>query len=106
MTKIAVVTGAAQGIGLAISSALLADGYKVVGVDVNEVVLAETAKKLDLLPMVADLTEPERVASLFRAVEAQFGGLDLLVNNAGTCLMSDFRRDNARGISATNGDKL
>jgi NAD(P)-dependent dehydrogenase (short-subunit alcohol dehydrogenase family) len=93
MTKrIAVVTGAAQGIGLAISQALLRDGLRVVGVDVNGAVLAKTARELgdDFVPMVANLTDEEAVKHLFLVVASEVGGVDVLVNNAGTCLMTDF----------------
>ncbi|MEM7330860.1 MAG: SDR family oxidoreductase [Chloroflexota bacterium] len=93
--KTAVITGAARGIGRAISEALLADGYQVVGVDVNESVLAETAvslqnQQLPFVPHVADLTAVEQVAELFARVGDELGGLDVLVNNAGTCFLTDF----------------
>ena len=91
--RTAVVTGAARGIGRAISEALLRDGLSVVGVDVNEEVLAETADQLTPLPFTpytADLTDPDRIAQLFNQVVKTFGGVDVLVNNAGTCYMNDF----------------
>ena len=91
MTKrIAVVTGAARGIGLAISKKLLADGLTVVGVDVNERVLRESAESLPFTPYVADLTDAAQVRAMFAKVAQQFGGVDVLVNNAGTCFLTDF----------------
>lgn len=91
MTKrIAVVTGAARGIGLAISKKLLADGLTVVGVDVNERVLRESAESLPFTPYVADLTDAAQVRAVFAKVAQQFGGVDVLVNNAGTCFLTDF----------------
>ncbi len=95
MEKIAVVTGAAQGIGLAISQALLEADLTVVGVDVNRESLMATAERLSAAEKrffadAADLTDPEQVRRVFAEVASEFGGLDVLVNNAGTCLMSDF----------------
>lgn len=93
--KNAVVTGAARGIGLAICKALLVRDYAVIGVDINAEQLNATADQLTeqgaaFSAHVADLTEPEAVAALFDAVAQTHGGLDLLVNNAGTCFMNDF----------------
>ena len=93
--KTAVVTGAARGIGRAICEALLNDGLNVVGVDINEAVLMETAVELknDNLPFtahVADLTAVAQVVRLFSEVKHAFGGADVLVNNAGTCFLTDF----------------
>lgn len=93
--RIAVVTGAAQGIGKAVSKALLQTNYIVVGVDFNELRLAETASSFstgecDFIPFVTDLTAPNQVSKLFEEIARSCGGVDLLVNNAGTCFMNDF----------------
>jgi NAD(P)-dependent dehydrogenase (short-subunit alcohol dehydrogenase family) len=94
--RVAVVTGAAGGIGFAIVEALLRRGERVVGADVDRGKLAEKegalrARGLDqFFPEAADLTEPERVATLFRSVAERHGGLDILVNCAGTCICTDF----------------
>lgn len=100
--KIALVTGAARGIGLAIAQALLRDGHDVIGVDVDADGIATTAQRLNVagadaahiaprfVPMVANVAEAEAVTALFQVVAAQFTGLDVLVNNAGTCFMNDF----------------
>ncbi|MEM7117640.1 MAG: SDR family oxidoreductase [Chloroflexota bacterium] len=90
--RIAVVTGAARGIGRAIAEALLRDGLLVVGVDLNEAVLKATAAELgaDFVPLVADLTDVEAITAVFAHVRQAYGGLDALVNNAGTCFMNDF----------------
>ncbi|MCB8960186.1 MAG: SDR family oxidoreductase [Ardenticatenales bacterium] len=91
MTKVALVTGAARGIGLAISEALLAAGFTVVGVDINEALLVEHASRQEAFqPFVTDLTDHGRIQTLFGHIQDQYGGLDALVNNAGTCFMSDF----------------
>lgn len=89
--KIAVVTGAAGGMGRAIVDRLLADGLHVVGVDINAgALLAMSADLADFTPEPCDLTDPEAIWELFARITARFGGVDVLVNNAGTCFMSDF----------------
>jgi NAD(P)-dependent dehydrogenase (short-subunit alcohol dehydrogenase family) len=87
--RIAVVTGAAGGMGQAISARLVADGLIVVGVDIDGAKLAKLAAP-GFEGEVADLTDPSAITDLFARVTARHGGVDALVNNAGTCLMSDF----------------
>ena len=89
---VAVVTGAAGGMGRAIVARLLADGLQVIGVDIADVALAAMAADLPLTftPETVDLTDPAAIAALFTRLTSRFGGIDVLVNNAGTCLMSDF----------------
>ena len=89
--RVAVVTGAAGGMGRAISDRLLEDGLQVVGVDIDGPALLTMAADRDgFAPEAVDLTDAEAVADLFDRVTARFGGVDALVNNAGTCFMSDF----------------
>lgn len=89
---VAVVTGAAGGMGRAIVARLLADGLQVIGVDIADVALAAMAADLPqtFTPETVDLTDPAAIAALFTRLTSRFGGIDVLVNNAGTCLMSDF----------------
>ena len=90
--KIAVVTGAAGGMGRAISKRLVSDGLAVMGLDLSEAGLAEAAGEIGdgFTPMAVDLTLPGAVAEAFSYLDSTHGGLDALVNNAGTCFMSDF----------------
>lgn len=88
--RVAVVTGAAGGMGQAIARRLLSDGLAVVGVDIAEKGLAALDLGGRFLPEVADLTDASAVAALFARLAMRFGGIDALVNNAGTCFMSDF----------------
>jgi NAD(P)-dependent dehydrogenase (short-subunit alcohol dehydrogenase family) len=89
--RIAVVTGAAGGLGRAFVERLLADGLTVVGVDVDgAALLAMAVDRQGLVAETVDLTDPEAIADLFDRLVARFGGVDALVNNAGTCFMSDF----------------
>jgi NAD(P)-dependent dehydrogenase (short-subunit alcohol dehydrogenase family) len=87
--KIAVVTGAAGGMGRAFTARLMADGLHVVGLDMDTAALATMAAP-GFTGMAVDLTRPEDIATTFATIATQFGGLDVLVNNAGTCFMSEF----------------
>ena len=92
MSKVAVVTGAAGGMGRAISAALVADGLHVIGLDVDVQGLADTAREVGsgFDSHAVDLTDAQAVQATFAQIGASFGGVDVLVNNAGTCFMSDF----------------
>lgn len=79
--KIALVTGAAGGLGAAISTAL-AETHHVVGLDLKPSQVAE--------PIEIDLTDAAAISEVFAGIGRRHGGLDVLVNNAGTCFMSDF----------------
>jgi NAD(P)-dependent dehydrogenase (short-subunit alcohol dehydrogenase family) len=90
------VTGAARGIGLAVARALLRSGHRVYGADVDEALLMESAAALNaahpdgFVPVVANLSAHAAVADVFSRVATAEGGLDVLVNNAGTCFCTDF----------------
>lgn len=90
--KTAVVTGAGGGLGRAISARLVQDGMRVIGLDISDDALAQTLADLGetFVPVCVDLTDAEQVARVFGGIAADHGGLDALVNNAGTCFMSDF----------------
>ena len=92
MARIAVVTGAAGGMGRAITARLLEDGLQVVGVDIDAPALLMMAADLGVgfSAEAVDLTDPEAIADLFDRLVTRHGGVDVLVNNAGTCFMSDF----------------
>ncbi len=77
--------------GRAIVDRLLDDGCHVVGVDIDGPALLMMAADLaDFTPEVCDLTDALAIADLFDRITDRFGGVDALVNNAGTCFMSDF----------------
>ena len=91
MKRIAVVTGAAGGMGRAIVGRLMEDGLHVVGVDINTTALLGMSADLpDFTPEACDLTDAEAIFDLFERITRKFGGVDALINNAGTCFMSDF----------------
>ncbi len=84
--KIVVVTGAGSGIGRAAALYLLKAGFSVCLAGRRREPLEETASLAaagESLVVPADVTDPESVASLFQAVHARFGRLDVLFNNAG-----------------------
>jgi NAD(P)-dependent dehydrogenase (short-subunit alcohol dehydrogenase family) len=87
--SVAIVTGAARGLGKAIAAALVAQGAAVALVDIQDAVLYGTAAQLAaqgarVLPIVADITVPEQVEAMTTQAEAALGPIDVLVNNAGT----------------------
>ncbi len=84
--KVAVVTGAAQGIGQRTAEFLAEEGYEVVAVDLQS--CAETlgtlkARGRAVLEMAGDVSDEESVESMARRVKGHFGRVDVLVNNAG-----------------------
>jgi 3-oxoacyl-[acyl-carrier protein] reductase len=84
--KTVMVTGASRGIGLAISTALVADGYRVVAVSrsvSDDLAAAMTAAPDALFHMTADLNDLDALHGLIRASKAAHGPLYGLVNNAG-----------------------
>ena len=90
--RIAVVTGAAGGLGQAIVAQLIADGWIVAGLDIDGEGLAhaEAANPGRFTPWTVDLMRPEAIAATFAGIAGRHGGVDALVNNAGTCFMSEF----------------
>lgn len=88
--KVALVTGAAQGFGRGIAEGLFAEGANVVIADVNEADGVALAASLNARPgrntaafVRADVTDPASLARLAVETATRFGGLDLLVSNAG-----------------------
>jgi NAD(P)-dependent dehydrogenase (short-subunit alcohol dehydrogenase family) len=86
--KVAVVTGAASGIGLAVSRRLAADGMRVMMADVEEPALLAAAASLAAAGMetataVADVSDADSVAGLAQATLERFGAVHVVCNNAG-----------------------
>ena len=84
--QVAVVTGAASGLGLAVAKALKAEGAEVALFDIAEAPLAEAAKAIGALPVLCDVTDPAAVDAALARVAAAFGGVDILISNAGVAL--------------------
>jgi NAD(P)-dependent dehydrogenase (short-subunit alcohol dehydrogenase family) len=86
--KVAIVTGASNGIGRGIAESFAAEGAKTVLVARRAQLLDEVAAGIksrggEALPAPADLTREEQVTALFGKVKGTYGRLDVLVNNAG-----------------------
>jgi NAD(P)-dependent dehydrogenase (short-subunit alcohol dehydrogenase family) len=81
--KCAVITGAAQGIGKAIAEAFVAEGAELLLADSDAERLAATAEELDQEGLVIDVAHKAEIERLFARVAQRWGGLDVLVNNAG-----------------------
>ncbi len=81
--QVAVVTGAASGLGLAVAEAMRAEGAEVALLDVAEEPLRAAAKRLGGLAVPCDLTDPKAVEDAIAKVASTYGGVDILVSNAG-----------------------
>jgi len=88
-SKVALVTGASRGIGAAVAERLARDGFTVVINYSGDAAPAEAlARRIEdqggrALTAKADVSDPQAVRSMFDAAETAFGGVDVLVNNAG-----------------------
>ncbi len=106
--KTAIVTGAARGIGLATTKLFLEEGQRVAMIDRDAEALKAAASDLaDVLPVICDVSSPDQVDDMAKQVEAAFGRVDALVNNAGVAdfgpmEQTDFQR--WRTVMATNLD--
>lgn len=90
--RVAIVTGAAQGIGYAIAERLFQAGARVVIADVNEEEASAASRRLsagknerraDTLASKVDVTQPDQVNEMVRQTLETFGQIDILINNAG-----------------------
>ncbi|MDE2372426.1 MAG: SDR family oxidoreductase, partial [Burkholderiales bacterium] len=87
---VAIVTGGARGIGLAIAQRFLAEGKRVMLLDIDGRTLARTEADLDRPETVfafhGDVSKPDQVDAAVAAVVARWGRIDCLVNNAGVAV--------------------
>ncbi|MCP1839510.1 NAD(P)-dependent dehydrogenase (short-subunit alcohol dehydrogenase family) [Bradyrhizobium sp. USDA 4524] len=90
--KVALVTGAARGIGLAASKRFLADGWRVALLDIEGELLRAAVAALkqpdDTLALTCDVSDAAGVAAAISAITDRFGRLDALVNNAGIAVFT------------------
>lgn len=110
-SPVAVVTGAARGIGLAIAHWFLAHGHRVALIDIDGDTLRASERDIAqpdrALALHADVSSADQVREAFAAVDARFGRLDALVNNAGIAVFKpllDTQYDEWRAVMATNLD--
>ncbi|MEU0809868.1 bifunctional aldolase/short-chain dehydrogenase [Streptomyces sp. NPDC005970] len=99
-TRIALVTGAGSGIGKAIAQRLVAEGACVVVADINAENAAAVAADLGgpdkAVPVTVDITSEDEIAAAFQEALLAFGGVDLLVNNAGISISKPLLETTAR----------
>ena len=90
--KVAVITGASRGIGRSIAQILSAEGMRLVIAARSSELLAELASSCptEVVPVALDLREEAAPQRLIDIAVAKFGGIDLLVNNAGATRRGDF----------------
>ena len=86
--KVAVITGGASGIGLGLATAFAKRGMKLVLADINKEALDKVSKEfsdknVEVMTIIADVSDPEQVAHLADASYERFGHVNILCNNAG-----------------------
>ena len=108
---VAVVTGAARGIGLATAHWFLAHGYRAALIDIDRETLDRTAAALagnpNAMAVHGDVSDPERVPAMMAEIEDLFGRIDALVNNAGVAVFKPLAQTTFaewRHVLATNLD--
>ena len=109
--KVALVTGAARGIGLAIAQRYAAEGAHVAVTDLNEAGAAQAAAAIggDAFGLHLDVTRQDSIDAAVAAVAARCGRLDILVNNAGIFDMApiaEITRESYRRVYAVNVEGL
>ncbi|MBJ6629720.1 bifunctional aldolase/short-chain dehydrogenase [Streptomyces sp. I4(2020)] len=99
-TRVALVTGAGSGIGKAIARRLAAEGACVVVADLNGENAARVVEELggpdEAVAVTVDVTDEEQIAAAFREAVLAFGGVDLVVNNAGISLSKPLLETSAK----------
>ncbi|MDN3263174.1 bifunctional aldolase/short-chain dehydrogenase [Streptomyces sp. CSDS2] len=99
-TRVALVTGAGSGIGRAIAHRLAAEGACVVVADLNAEGAARVADELGgpdkAVAVTVDVTSEEQITAAFRSAVLAFGGVDLVVNNAGISVSKPLLETTAR----------
>ncbi len=110
--QVAIVTGSTSGIGHAMADALAAQGVNIVLNGLGEMTAIERTRSelaerhgVEVLYNGADMTKPDQIADMVRAAKAEFGELDILINNAGiqhVAPIEDFPTDKWDQIIAIN----
>jgi NAD(P)-dependent dehydrogenase (short-subunit alcohol dehydrogenase family) len=92
LQKVALVTGAARGIGLAVARRFLAEGWRIALLDIEGELLSQSVAALNAadstLALPCDVSDAKAVAGAVTELERRFGRLDALVNNAGVAVFA------------------
>lgn len=107
--RVAIVTGAAQGIGAAIATELASDGVKVVVTDINLEGATSVAARIGGVAKLLDVSDPAQADAVVAEVVSELGRLDILVNNAGVVPYTpfdDLTIEQWRRTFAVNGEGL
>ena len=90
--KLALITGGAQGIGLASARAIKDDGARVILADINGESVREAAEGLGdgSVGLACDMSKPDQITEMFDTIERDHGPVEILVNNAGIARPGDF----------------
>ena len=109
--KVAIVTGAARGIGRAVAERYAKEGAKVVIADINEAGAKEVASAIGsgALGLHLDITAQDSIDAMVARVVAECGGIDILVNNAGLFDLApivEITRESYRKVYAVNVEGL
>ncbi len=86
--KVAVITGAARGIGFSIAEMLSEHGATSVIIDIDQEAVSTAVQKIDdqgnkAIGFAADVTNSDEIASIFKEINKELGKIDILINNAG-----------------------
>jgi NAD(P)-dependent dehydrogenase (short-subunit alcohol dehydrogenase family) len=107
-SKVALITGAARGIGLATAGLMAGRGWRIAMIDRDTEVLAKAAKGIESAQAhFCDVSDPSAVARMIDAVTRDFGRIDAVVNNAGVAEFGPIEEtdfDRWRRVMATNLD--
>ncbi|MBN9184260.1 MAG: SDR family oxidoreductase [Microbacterium sp.] len=107
--RVAIVTGAAQGIGAAIATELASDGVKVVVTDINLQGATSVAARIGGVAKLLDVSDPAQTDAVVAEDVSELGRLDILVNNAGVVPYTpfdDLTIEQWRRTFAVNGEGL
>ncbi len=104
--RIALITGGAQGIGLASAKALAEDGYRIILADINADGLEKAKSEVEAVSMVCDMGDPSAVLAMFDEIEKSYGPVSVLVNNAGVAMPDEFLDYDLEAFSTVIGINL
>jgi len=103
--KVAIITGASQGIGAGVAKEFLRRGYHVVANSRNIIKSGRFSESATLSLVDGDIGDPRTAAKIVDAAVSRFGGIDVLVNNAGIFFskpFTDYTLDDLRSLTSVN----